>query len=164
MRGRCTPTARPLGCINCPGAPFCFSSPAISKSMLQKKPSCLPLFGVFIVLLGAIGCGGGGEHGVAKAGGTVTLDGKPVPDLVVTFTPQAAAGTANPGKSATGRTDAAGKFTLSTYEMEDGAIVGSHQVAVSLDGPNPTPPGKVPDNFVLEVKPGTNNFEIKLSP
>ena len=132
--------------------------------MILKNASALPFFLALLVLLSAIGCGGGGEHGVAKAGGTVTLDGKPVPDLVVTFTPQAPAGTATPGKSATGRTDAEGKFTLSTYQMQDGAIVGNHQVAVSLDGPNPTPPGKVPDNFVLEVKPGTNNFEIKLTP
>jgi hypothetical protein len=132
--------------------------------MTLPKTLCLPSFVGLVLLVTAIGCGDSGEHGVASAGGTVTLDGKPVPDLVVTFTPQAGAAGGNPGKSATGRTDAAGKFTLSTYKVGDGAIVGSHQVAVSLDGPNPTPPGKVPDNYVLEVKPGKNDFEIKLSP
>jgi hypothetical protein len=135
-----------------------------SKRMTQKTTSSLPFLIVSLALLGIVGCGGGGEHGVASVAGTVTMDGKPVPDLVVTFTPQAAAGAANPGKSATGRTDAEGKFTMSTYEMGDGAIVGKHQVMVGLDGPNPTPPGKLPDNFVLEVKPGSNNFEIKLTP
>ncbi len=126
--------------------------------------SRLPLFLALVLLLGTVGCDGGGEHGVASAGGTVTLDGKPVPDLVVTFTPQAAAGgDGNPGKSATGRTDADGKFTLSTYQMGDGAVVGTHQVAVGLDGPNPTPPGKLPENYSLEVKPGKNAFEITLS-
>ncbi|HTN75584.1 MAG TPA: hypothetical protein VL096_10065 [Pirellulaceae bacterium] len=131
--------------------------------MIWQATSYLRLVSL-LVLLSAVGCGSAGEHGVASAGGTVTMGGNPVPDLVVTFTPQVAAGSANPGKSATGRTDAQGKFTLSTYAIGDGAIVGKHQVAVNLDGPNPTPPGKVPENYVLEVKPGTNNFEIKLTP
>lgn len=132
--------------------------------MIRKQIPCWSLLSVLVLLLGTLGCSGGGEFGVASAGGTVTLNDQPVPDLVVTFTPQAVAGSTDPGKSATGRTDAQGKFTLSTYTMEDGAIVGTHQVAVSLDGPNPTPPGRLPDNFVLEVKPGSNNFEIKLTP
>lgn len=131
---------------------------------MRIHSSLWSLFVVALLLVSAVGCGGsGGEHNVASAGGTVTLDGQPVPELVVNFTPQAAAGGGNPGKSATGRTDANGKFTLSTYEMGDGAVIGNHQVVVSLDGPNPTPPGKLPDNYVLEVKPGTNNFEIKLT-
>lgn len=132
--------------------------------MMWKMNSLRLLLCAGLVLLGVAGCGSSGEHGVASAGGTVTLDGKPVPELVVTFTPQAAAGSTNPGKSATGRTDAEGKFTLSTYNMGDGAIVGTHQVTVNLDGPDPTPPGKLPDNFTLEVKPGSNNFDIKLNP
>lgn len=137
--------------------------------MTQKQTSFWPLrrFLVLlssVVLTSAIGCSSSGEFGTASASGTVTLNGQPVPDLVVTFTPKPAAGNTNPGKSATGRTDAQGKFTLSTYSMGDGAIVGSHQVAVSLDGPNPTPPGKLPDNYILEVKSGSNDFEITLSP
>lgn len=132
--------------------------------MMRKKLSSLPRFSLLVLLVGAIGCGSGGEFGVASAGGTVTLNDKPVPDLVVTFTPQAAAGNANPGKSATGRTDAQGKFTLSTYSMGDGAIVGTHKVTVNLDGPNPKPPGKLPKDFALEVKSGKNDFEVKLTP
>lgn len=116
---------------------------------------------VLVLLLGTVGCGSGGEHGVAKAGGTVTLDGNPVPELVVSFTPQSTGG-GNPGKSATGRTDAQGKFTLSTYEMGDGAVIGKHQVMVSLDGPDPTPPGQLSENIV-EVKSGTNDFDFKLT-
>ena len=135
----------------------------MAAKMLRDTTSRLPLFLLLLLLLATVGCGGGGEHGVAKTGGTVTLDGKPVPELVVTFTPQAPASGGNPGKSATGRTDAEGKFTLSTYQMGDGAIVGTHQVAVGLDGPDPTPPGKLPEKHTLEVKPGTNNFELKLT-
>lgn len=139
---------------------FLLSSP--SKSMIRKKTPWWALLSVLVLVLGTVGCGGGGEHGVAKAGGTVTLDGNPVPDLVVSFTPQST-GSGNPGKSATGRTDAQGKFTLSTYDMGDGAVVGKHLVTVSLDGPDATPPGKLPDNHIEEVKSGTNNFELKLS-
>jgi hypothetical protein len=131
--------------------------------MRREKTFRGPWLVIAVLLLGTVGCSGGGEHGVAPAGGTVTLDGQPVPELVVTFTPQATTGGSNPGKSATGRTDAEGKFTLSTYTMGDGAIVGNHQVTVALDGPDPTPPGKLPENHVLEVKPGTNTFKLELT-
>ena len=131
--------------------------------MIRKKASWWALLSVLVLVLGTLGCSGGGEHGVAKAGGTVTMNGNPVPNLVVSFTPQAT-GSGNPGKSATGRTDEQGTFTLSTYDMGDGAIVGKHQVTVSLDGPVATPPGRLQDNDVVEVKPGSNNFELKLTP
>ncbi|WDI40629.1 hypothetical protein [Bremerella sp. P1] len=88
--------------------------------------------------------------------------------MVVTFTPvkgkTASVGDENePGKSATGNTDSEGKFTLSTYERNDGALVGEHMVSVFGSGPDPTPPGNLPKDYTLEVKSGSNDFEIKLT-
>lgn len=61
---------------------------------------------------------------VYKAGGTVLLDGKPCADAVVTMFSDANA------VSATGRTDADGKFKLTTYKDGDGAVEGSHKATV----------------------------------
>lgn len=122
---------------------------------------------VSFLAISTLGCGGS-NNPVAPVKGVVTLNGKPVADMVITFTPvpgkTASVGDANaPGKSATGNTDAEGKFTLSTYERNDGALVGEHKVTVFGTGPDPTPPGKIPKDFTMEVKPGSNDLEIKLT-
>lgn len=132
--------------------------------MILKLLSYSPLLLAFGLLLTTIGCGSGGEKGVARATGTITLDGAPVPNVLVTFTPQADASSPSPGKSATGQTDAQGKFSLSTYNIDDGAVIGSHVVMVSADSAEVVLPGRLPSNpFVLEVKSGSNNFDIQLT-
>lgn len=122
---------------------------------------------VSFLAISTLGCSGS-SNPVAPVNGVVTLNGKPVADMVVTFTPvpgkTASVGDENtPGKSATGNTDAEGKFTLSTYERNDGALVGEHKVTVFGTGPDPTPPGSVPKDYTMEVKPGSNDLEIKLT-
>ena len=122
--------------------------------------------GVFAIFAMSLSGCTGSDNPVASAGGVVTLGSKPVPDLVVTFTPipgetkfQGKAGMT--GKTATGRTDASGKFSLSTYKIGDGALIGKHKVTVALDGTVTTPPGKLTQD-IWEVKPGSNNFDIEL--
>ena len=116
-----------------------------------------------LLTISVLGCSGP-SNPVATTSGTVTMDGKPLPDLVITFTPVAGSDQKDgPGKSATGNTGADGKFKLSTYEMGDGAIVGKHKVTVFSSGVNPTPPGKLPEDYTLEVKPGSNDFDIQLT-
>ncbi len=110
-----------------------------------------------------VGCGGSQGREVANAQGEVTLDGQPISNVVVSFSPESTGPDGTPGKSATGITDEQGKFQLSTYEIGDGALVGTHRVTVSMDGPNPTPPGKLPENYTVEVTPGSNNFSIELT-
>ena len=41
-------------------------------------------------------------------------------------------------------------------------MVGQHQVSLSRDPEKGDLPGKTPENLVLDVKPGENNFEIEL--
>jgi hypothetical protein len=62
---------------------------------------------------------------VVRASGRVVYNGQPLEGAHVTFTNPAAK------VSAFGRTDADGKFTLTTYEPNDGAVPGSQQVSVS---------------------------------
>jgi hypothetical protein len=69
---------------------------------------------------------------VAHAGGVVRFNGRPLEGGLVTFT--------NPtlGVSATGRTDAEGRFTLTTFAAGDGAVPGKHTVSVSkVQTPSP---------------------------
>lgn len=77
------------------------------------------------------GCGGGDAGGGAerkpthKVSGTVTLAGGPVADASVTFSPKEGQ------PVAFGRTDSAGKYTLTTYEAGDGAVAGKYVALVT---------------------------------
>ncbi len=77
------------------------------------------------VLLAAI-CGaavGCGRRDMGPVSGTLRYQGKPVPDAVVKFTAQSR-------PTAVGRTDAEGRYTLTTFRKGDGAYGGSHRVVV----------------------------------
>ncbi len=133
-----------------------------------------------------VGCGGGDELDVGGVEGVVTLDGKPLPNAVVTFTPKAG------GPSGVGKTDAEGKYQLLTVN-ENGAVIGEHFVSIVCvpeaqavesyrsDDPRyaeamakksdykPKPVTKVPERYNLQtelvekVESGSNtiNFDLK---
>jgi len=83
------------------------------------------LTGALLTLL--IGCGS--NEKTAPVSGTVTLNGKPVADIAVTFAPVASDGKNVTGTSAFGVTDAAGHYALKLYGTETkGATVGKNQV------------------------------------
>ncbi len=95
---------------------------------------------VCLVIVGSLvlaGCGGGPKKvAVFKATGTVTFQGKPLPQASVTFSPVDDGQTAVPGVTndkpvAYGMTDDKGEFTLTTYTAGDGAPAGSYNVVVS---------------------------------
>ena len=75
-----------------------------------------------------VGCGGDGATGgqtVFKASGVITMFGNPLAQATVAFAPQ------GDQPTAMGTTDAAGNFTLTTYDFGDGAAEGSYKVVVS---------------------------------
>src|SRR5262245_16942823 len=76
---------------------------------------------------------GCGQSATVPVTGTVTMNGQPATDAEVIFTP-------SKGRVASGTTDAAGKFTLSTNKPGDGAVPGDHKVTVV----EYYPPGKPP--------------------
>jgi hypothetical protein len=73
-----------------------------------------------VVVASAIGCG---NREMGRVSGILTYEGKPVPDAVVKFT-------ARSRPTAVGRTDAAGRYTLTTFRKGDGAYGGSHRIVV----------------------------------
>jgi len=82
-----------------------------------------------VLLASVLGLGCGGQQGADRPSacpvtGTVTHNGQPVEGATVAF--QAASGS----RGAVGVTDAAGKYTLTTYESGDGAVPGAYQVTI----------------------------------
>ena len=96
--------------------------------MIKKNYYIVFLLG--FTLLACMGCGGN-KFPVAKVEGTVTCDSKPVAFVQVNFSPKRVDKSVIVGKGAIAYTDENGKFILSTYGINDGAVVGKHEVTVS---------------------------------
>lgn len=96
-----------------------------------------------------MGCGGSDRADTVAVTGVVTVDGNPIENASVTFTPEA-------GRSATGTTDSEGKFKLTTYESDDGAIVGKHQISIAFSPSS----DDVPSNDPAEMKKAKNKNPI----
>ncbi|MFO0865546.1 MAG: hypothetical protein U0744_13000 [Gemmataceae bacterium] len=112
---------------------------------------------VILPVLAVIGCG---RSDLAPVRGQVVCNGKAVVDGTVIFSP--ISDSSRPGKGATGQLDAEGKFVLSTDVQGDGALIGKHRVAISLNDPKARPTWDINAKRSLEVKPGSNDFTIDL--
>jgi hypothetical protein len=131
-----------------------------------------PLVVSLMVLASIAGCGQ--DANVSRVHGIVRLDGKPLTAGTVRFVPEA-------GRAATGQIESDGTFTLGTYGKSDGALIGTHKVAIiayeatsderppyEIRGPASKP--LVPERYMsvgtsgltFEVKPGDNRAEFDL--
>jgi hypothetical protein len=94
----------------------------IMTSNLVKRARTRPI-GLFVVLaVSALGCGDGRPERVPIAG-IVLIDGKPLEKAFVRVVPET-------GRPSIGETDVNGRFSLTCYEPNDGAMPGTHKVAV----------------------------------
>jgi hypothetical protein len=86
-----------------------------------------------------VGCASEGSdlQKTYKATGTVTLNGKPVEGATVTFYPVNGLG------SSVGVTDSSGKYSLTTFRSNDGAVPGQYKVSI-VKVPPGAPPVKSP--------------------
>jgi hypothetical protein len=137
-----------------------------------------------------IGCGGDpSKPKLGRVSGKVTYHGQPVTKGMVSFVPSSGPG-AETGQSATGEIGPDGSYTLTTFENNDGAVLGEHKILVksreedpALKGggmPIPDAQGKfkikppkhlVPKKYEsadqtplrLTVKEGSNSFDIELA-
>jgi len=78
------------------------------------------------------GCRKPADHETYKVTGIVTREGKPVEEFAVGFIPEK-------GRPAIGKTDATGRFELSTFSPKDGAIAGLHRVVITPISDEPPP-------------------------
>ncbi len=119
------------------------------------------------VLLASAGCGG---SNLGQVAGTITLDGKPLANASVSFTPLNTTGGESPGSS--GVTDSNGKYSLSLVIAQDsGAVVGKHKVVISkifesasdVATPQELANASLPfHDFTFEVKSGSNTADFNL--
>lgn len=91
-----------------------------------------PLLDIWVFgCLGILLLGGCGESlpTTVPVTGKVTFKGEPLTDGTVSFHPQEIA-EGLPKRTATGKLQADGSFTLSTFRTEDGAVPGTYRVTV----------------------------------
>lgn len=72
----------------------------------------------------AVGCGNEDRPPVAPVKGVVTMDGKPVEGAQVTFSIK------DSSRVSAGLTNDKGEYVLSTFDTDDGAIVGENLVTI----------------------------------
>jgi hypothetical protein len=126
---------------------------------------------VFLFLLLAPGgCSDAQQYQTVPVSGVITCKGVPVANAMVNFTPlqQEDRAQGQPGRVALGMTDKEGRFTLTTYENNDGAIVGRHTVTVGFNAdaetgrdPNRTFPCRDSSKEVT-VEGGMGEIKIEL--
>jgi hypothetical protein len=84
---------------------------------------------LILFVIGLVAAGGCSESGNPKTypvNGKVSYRGQPVTNGMVLLTPQAK------GHAATGNLEAGGKFQLTTFEKNDGAVPGKYNVAIQV--------------------------------
>lgn len=86
---------------------------------------CLSASLSFTALIFSVGCTTNSNPPTVPVSGTVTLDAKTVSGAIVTLIPGAG------GQTASGTTDANGKFVLGSFVGGDGAMKGSYDVKVT---------------------------------
>jgi hypothetical protein len=80
-----------------------------------------------LLLVVSLGCDQSGSVPLGTVKGQVTLDGKPMPNVSVTFIPAGEQG----GATSMGRTDASGNYELIYVDGKKGALIGKHKVSVT---------------------------------
>lgn len=151
--------------------------------MYTRKTSCV-IPTIIVALCFFSGCGDKHKRPpMAHVSGTVSFNGEPLSNATVQF--QLVDGSAP--RMSTGLTDDAGEFTLTTYNTDDGAFLGSNVVTITKNGNGPgqksmTPadlanmqgappvmqvlPEKYADpktsGLKYEVEQGQNKFDIAL--
>jgi len=111
----------------------------------------------------------GKQQPMAKVTGRVTLNGQPLANAAVTFVPET-------GRPAMGVTDEEGRYVVTTFEKNDGALPGQYRVTIAAQAARTPKNGNnvqatVPKAYsdpqtsalTVEVVQGRNDFQLELS-
>ena len=115
-------------------------------------------------LIGLAGCGGNAN--LADVQGTVKLDGNPLPNAFVTFTPESG------GATSFAKTSEDGTYRMQFTDSETGAFIGSNRVCIRTGDVKPDNSGRLKElvpvvyndktTLVAAVKSGGNTFDWEL--
>lgn len=109
-----------------------------------------------------VGCAKSDRPELGTVSGTVTLDGKPLPEANIAFTP------VDGGRTSMAVTDSEGKYELKYTTDAKGAKIGEHHVRVSTfqqGGDEPDSPKGVPEKVPAKYqKSGTIKEEVTAGP
>ncbi len=107
----------------------------VRKRAGAARQSWLSTLAVIAWIAVLAGCGGS-PYKFAPVSGTVTLDGNPLADIVVTFQPLAEGSGGQAGTGSYGVTDTQGHYTLKAADgSSEGAVVGRHRVTFTSNAP-----------------------------
>ncbi|WP_442482543.1 carboxypeptidase regulatory-like domain-containing protein [Aeoliella sp. SH292] len=110
-----------------------------------------------ITVLSLTGCSRTDTFPLGSVSGTVTLDGKPLPDAFVNFQPVG-------GPGSTAITDDQGRYSLNTIDGEPGAVIGLHKVTIY--SAHSTEAASEDESIVRtpkEIIPDKYNYDSKLT-
>ncbi len=107
----------------------------------------------FAMALTIVGCGGSDPNkpGLGKVSGKVTYKGQPLTAGTITFTPEAGKG-GSTGQVATGQIGSDGSYSLTTFDTDDGAILGQHVITVQTSGVDGMTLGKPKADGTIDYK------------
>lgn len=136
----------------------------------RKKLRRRGLIGGVVIVVSLVVYGCRNEVELGDVQGTVTMDGNPLPDATVRFIPQGG------GRSALGRTDENGNYTMLYSATATGALVGPVRVEITLAeevtdaaGNSTMKPETIPARYntaselTVDVGSGNNDFDFDLT-
>ncbi len=100
---------------------------------------------VILVIITCQGCSQSSGLKIVPVDGTVTLNGEPLADGLVTFYPQS-------GRPSSAKTDSTGHFDLRYTADQMGAAVGSHEIHITYGGQQQPSQPNVPSKTKVVTK------------
>lgn len=123
--------------------------------MIFRKQYLLLALALFI----SIGCGGSDTPELGFVTGTVTMDGKPLPGVMIAFMPAS-------GRPSTANVDQDGKYELFYTRNSAGTKVGANTVTfqwpTGATGPSIAARYAEKSELKVDVKAGKNTFDFDL--
>lgn len=105
-----------------------------------------------LVVLAVVGCSPTQRPPLGVVSGTVTLDGNPLPEALVSFTPQ------GPGRTSLGITGSDGRYALVYIRDVPGATVDQHTVRITTAGIDADRRERLPGHYHARTTLGARVF------